>query len=60
MEKIKLDCVIEVWIFQLNNIWFEVQLFNNKERSVKSIFKEDDKEVTFKERETINEWIRKM
>jgi hypothetical protein len=59
MKNINLEKTIEVWSFQLNEVWFEVQLFcDNDERKIKSMFKENCEEVTDEERKIIVDWIK--
>ncbi len=60
MKNITLESTIETWSFELNNTMFEVQIFNDNGRIVKTIFKENQEVLTEEEKTTIFNWVKHL
>jgi hypothetical protein len=60
MKNITLESTLETWSFELNDTMFEVQVFNDKGRTIKSVFKENQEDLTEEEGNIILNWVKNI
>jgi hypothetical protein len=60
MKNITLESTLETWSFELNDTMFEVQVFNDKGRTIKSVFKENQEDLTEEEENIILNWVKNI